>query len=68
MKYRINSICTNQIWTLVDLPKGIKLIGCKRIFTRKTNIDGMYKHTKLDYFSKVIDKDKGLTLMKPSHR
>lgn len=31
---------TNQGCTLVDAPKGIKSIGCKRVFKKKTNRDG----------------------------
>ena len=30
----------NQVWDLVDAPKGVKPIGCKWIYKRKTNVDG----------------------------
>ena len=29
MESKMYSMYTNQVWTLVDKPKGIKLIGCK---------------------------------------
>jgi len=28
------------MWTLVDMPKGAKLIGCKWIFKNKYHLDG----------------------------
>ena len=31
---------TNQVWTLVHPPKGIKPIGCKWIFKKKTDMEG----------------------------
>ena len=31
---------TNQVWTLVDPPEGIKPIGCKWIFKKKTGMKG----------------------------
>ena len=35
MKFEMESIKVNNVWTLVDPPEGIKPIGCKRIFKRK---------------------------------
>ena len=29
MKYEIDSMYTNQVWTLIDAPEGVTLIGCK---------------------------------------
>ena len=40
MKSEMDSIYTNQVWTLVDPPKGIKPIGCKWIFKKKTDMEG----------------------------
>ena len=37
MKDEVNSMPNNQVWDLVELPKGIKAIGCKWVF--KTKID-----------------------------
>ena len=31
---------TNQVWTLVNPPEGIKPIGCKWIFKKKTDMKG----------------------------
>ena len=40
MKYKIESIKINSVWTLVDPPEGVKPIGCKWIFKRKRGADG----------------------------
>ena len=40
IKTEIESIEKNYTWTLVDLPKGAKPIGCKWIFKKKYHPDG----------------------------
>ena len=44
MRSEMESMYTNQVWTLVDPPEGVKPIGCKWVFKRKTDMDGpIYK-------------------------
>ena len=40
MKSEMDSMCINQAWTLVEPPEGIKPIGCKWIFKKKTDMEG----------------------------
>ena len=40
MKSKMDSMYTNQVWTLVDPPEGIKPIRCKWIFKKKTDMEG----------------------------
>ena len=40
MKSEIDSIYTNQIWTLVHAPEGVISIGYKWIFKKKIRVDG----------------------------
>ncbi|PKI73125.1 hypothetical protein CRG98_006467 [Punica granatum] len=40
MRSEMESMYTNQVWTLVDPPEGVKPIGCKWIFKKKTDMDG----------------------------
>ena len=40
MKSEMDSMYTNQVWTLVHPLEGIKLIGCKWIFKKKTDMEG----------------------------
>ena len=40
MKSEMDSTYTNQVWTLVYAPEGVKPIGCKWIFKKKTDMEG----------------------------
>ncbi|KAL0386042.1 UNVERIFIED_CONTAM: hypothetical protein Sradi_2998500 [Sesamum radiatum] len=40
MKFEMDSMGSNQVWTLVDLPKGVRPIGSKWIYKRKLGADG----------------------------
>ena len=39
MKSEKDSMYENQVWTLVDPPEGIKPIGCKWVFKKKTYME-----------------------------
>ncbi|KAL0428098.1 UNVERIFIED_CONTAM: hypothetical protein Slati_2984600 [Sesamum latifolium] len=36
----MNSMGSNQVWTLVDPPKGVRPIGCKLVYKHKLGADG----------------------------
>ena len=40
MKSEIDSMRSNQVWSLVDLLEGIVSIGCKWIYKRKIGANG----------------------------
>ncbi|KAL0413160.1 UNVERIFIED_CONTAM: Retrovirus-related Pol polyprotein from transposon RE2 [Sesamum radiatum] len=40
MKSEMDSMGSNQVWTLVDPPKGAKPVGCKWVYKRKLGADG----------------------------
>ena len=40
MKSDMQSMYDNQVWTLIDPPEGLKTIGCKWVFTKKTDMEG----------------------------
>ncbi|KAK8640965.1 hypothetical protein V6N13_008716 [Hibiscus sabdariffa] len=40
MSSEMDSMSDNQVWTLVEPPEGIKPIGCKWVFKKKTDMDG----------------------------
>ena len=45
MKEKMNSMASNQVWDLVELPDGIKAIGCKWVFkTKKDSLDNIERH------------------------
>ena len=61
MKSEMESMYENQVWNLVEPPEGVKPIGCKWIFKRKTDADGNITIIKLDLSRKVSGKFKELT-------
>ena len=40
MKSKLDSMYSNQVWDLVKVLNGIKLVGCKWVYKRKRGIDG----------------------------
>ncbi|KAL0315013.1 UNVERIFIED_CONTAM: Retrovirus-related Pol polyprotein from transposon TNT 1-94 [Sesamum calycinum] len=40
MRSKIDSMGSNQVWILVDLPKGVKPVGCKWAYKRKLGANG----------------------------
>ncbi|KAL0444831.1 UNVERIFIED_CONTAM: hypothetical protein Slati_2205800 [Sesamum latifolium] len=40
MKFEMDSMGSNQVWTLVDPPKDIRPVGCKWVYKRKLGADG----------------------------
>lgn len=53
MSIEIQAFEKNYNWEIVDLPKGKKLLGCKRIFSIKYNADGTIERYKV----KLVVKD-----------
>ena len=43
MKSEMESMKVNDVWTLVDPPEGVKLIGCKWVFKKKRGADEKVK-------------------------
>ena len=52
----IDSILKNKTWILVDLPPGVKPIGCKWIFKRKYNVDGTIDKYKARLVAKGVSQ------------
>ncbi|KAL0313403.1 UNVERIFIED_CONTAM: Retrovirus-related Pol polyprotein from transposon TNT 1-94 [Sesamum radiatum] len=40
MKSKMNSMRSNEVWTLVDPPKGVRPVGCKWVYKRKLEANG----------------------------
>ena len=40
MKSEMDSMSENKVWTLSDAPEGVKPIGWKWVFKKKTNMEG----------------------------
>ena len=46
MKEEMNSIKSNEVWDLVELPNGAKAIGCKWVFKTKKDSLGNIERCK----------------------
>ena len=66
MKSEMDSMSENKVWTLSDAPEGVKPIGCKWIFKKKTDMEGKVVTYKAKLGEKVINKAK--TMMKFVHQ
>ena len=56
----IDSIMSNQIWELVDLPPGSKPIVCKWVFRRKYHTNGMIQTFKTRLVAKGFKQREGV--------
>ena len=60
VKSKMDSMYTNQVWTLVDPLEGIKPIGCKWIFKKKTDKEGNVITYKARLVAKGYHKKQGV--------
>ncbi|KAL0409595.1 UNVERIFIED_CONTAM: hypothetical protein Sradi_1893900 [Sesamum radiatum] len=65
MKSKMDSMGSNQVWTLVDPPKVARYVGCKWVYKRKLGADGEVTAFKARLVAKDILNDLGSTLRKP---
>ena len=56
----LDSIMSNHVWELVDLPPGTKAIGCKWIFKRKLKADGSIDKYKARLVAKGFSQKKDI--------
>ncbi|KAK0577895.1 hypothetical protein LWI29_001967 [Acer saccharum] len=60
MQSEIESMFDNKVWSLVDLPKGIKPIGCKWVYKRKRGMDGNVETFKARLVAKGYTQKEGI--------
>ena len=60
MKSEMDSMYTNQVWELVDVPVGVKPIGCKWIFKKKIDMDGNISTYKARLVAKGFNQRHGI--------
>ena len=59
MNTEMESMYSNQVWTLVDPAVGVKPIGCKWIYKRKRGIDGKVETFKAQLVAKGYTQKEG---------
>ena len=59
MKSELESMYSNNVWTLMDLPQGVKPIGCKWVYKRKKGVDGKVETYKARLLAKGYSQKLG---------
>ena len=60
MKEEMNSMKSNEVWDLVELPKGAKAIGCKWVFKTKKDSLGNIERYKARLVAKGFTQKEGI--------
>ena len=60
MKVEMHSMYVNKVWKLVDLPEGIKPVGCKWIYKKKRGPDGNVETFKARLVAKGYTQKEGI--------
>ena len=60
MNSELDSMKSNKVWELVDLPEGIKPIGCKWVYKRKKNAEGKVETFKARLVAKGYTQKAGI--------
>ncbi|KAL0387552.1 UNVERIFIED_CONTAM: Retrovirus-related Pol polyprotein from transposon TNT 1-94 [Sesamum radiatum] len=60
IKSEMDSIVSNGIWVLIDLPPGCTIVGCKWIFKKKLKLDGTIDKFKVRLVAKGFKQKEGI--------
>ena len=60
MKDEMNSMASNGVWNLVELPNGVKVIGCKWVFKTKKDSLGNIERYKARLVAKGFTQKEGI--------
>ena len=60
MKEEMNSMTSNQVWDLVELPNGVKSVGCKWVFKTKNDSLGNIERHKARLIAKGFTQREGI--------
>ncbi|KAL0286426.1 UNVERIFIED_CONTAM: hypothetical protein Sangu_2733300 [Sesamum angustifolium] len=66
IKFEMNSMGSNQVWTLVDPPKGVKPVGCIRSTNVSLEMTERLQPSRLGSWQKDTPNDPGSILRKPT--
>ena len=60
MNQEMESMYSNSVWELVDLPDNVKAIGCKWIYKKKRGVDGKVETFKARLVAKGYTQREGV--------
>ena len=63
MKVRMDSMASNRVWDLIELPIGVKSIGCKWVFKTKKDSLGNLEQHKARLVAKGFTQREGIDYM-----
>ena len=61
----MESICSNDVWDLVELPNNRRPVGCKWVFKRKTKANGSIEQYKARLVARGFSQKQGLDTFSP---
>ena len=64
MKEELESMATNEVWDIIELPKGSKAVGCKWVFKTKRDSKGKVERFKARLMAKGFTQRDELTTMR----
>ncbi|KAL0333071.1 UNVERIFIED_CONTAM: Copia protein [Sesamum calycinum] len=67
MKSKMDSMGSNQVWTLMDPPKGINPVGCKWVYKHKLGANGEVIAFKARLIAKDYTQQPRVDFEKPTH-
>jgi hypothetical protein len=67
MEDELESMKMNEVWDLVIIPQGAKIVGCKWVYKTKHDSKGNVERYRLDLWPRGSQREKAMTTMKPSH-
>ena len=68
MEKELESLKSNEVWTLTDLPQGKKIMGSKWVYKRKTRVDGSITRYKLQNVQTTLSPNPSGSLVERSER
>ena len=60
MEEELKSMKDNEVWDIIELPKGIKTIGCQWIFKTKHDFNGNVERYKVRLVAKGYTQKEGI--------
>ena len=60
MKDEMDSMASDRVWNLVELPDGVKVIGCKWVFKTKKDSMGNIERYKARLVAKGFTQKEGI--------
>jgi hypothetical protein len=60
MEDELKSMCSNRVWDLVDIPDGIKTVGCKWVYKTKRDSKGNVERLKARPVAKGFTQREGV--------